>query len=396
MKKRKLFTTGPNVNPKPGTSYANLFTTGPSRKAMNFRTLFTPRGNGVDVVVPVESIRAISARFANTVYGFFMGKHVAYPVVANYVRNTWGKYGRVKSMINSSTGILLPSKPDVNLVKEDVGNVSVWVKLHGVRVTAFSEDGFNVIATKLGTPLMLDSYTSGICIQSWGRSSYARAMIEVRVDVELKDTIVVAMTKLTGEGFYTCNVRVEYEWKPPRCVCCKVFGHVLDERPNNLDSDVVARKKNINTNGNKKKYAEPTIEVSNSNLFDFLNLIENDVDLGSSGGSPNLNNRKANTSGLLPKDVESSSTSNTPMVEKIDEIERIIIEGKGILVDNDDSKKDGYGNNSLLKQWKKSYMDGDYDFDPYDDDIYEGHDIPDKIRDICDNFDITVRGRKKK
>ncbi|GKF10462.1 hypothetical protein Tco_0048388, partial [Tanacetum coccineum] len=56
-------------------------------------------------VVPVESIRAISERFANTAYGFFLGKRVAYPVVANYVRNTWGKYGLVKSMLNSSTGL---------------------------------------------------------------------------------------------------------------------------------------------------------------------------------------------------------------------------------------------------------------------------------------------------
>ncbi|GJZ99655.1 hypothetical protein Tco_0672206 [Tanacetum coccineum] len=52
-------------------------------------------GNRIDVVVPVESIRDISERFTNTAYGFFLGKRVAYPVVANYVRNTWGKYGLV-------------------------------------------------------------------------------------------------------------------------------------------------------------------------------------------------------------------------------------------------------------------------------------------------------------
>ena len=69
----------------------------------------------------------------------------------------------------------------------------MWVKLHGVPVIAFSEDGLSAIATKLSTPLMLDSYTSDMCVQSWGRSSYTRAMIEVRADVELKDTIVVAM-----------------------------------------------------------------------------------------------------------------------------------------------------------------------------------------------------------
>nr|GEV86869.1 retrovirus-related Pol polyprotein from transposon TNT 1-94 [Tanacetum cinerariifolium] len=44
---------------------------------------------------------------------------------------------------------------------------------------------------------------------------YARALIQILVDVELKETIVVAMPKLIGEGFHTCTVRVEYEWKPP-------------------------------------------------------------------------------------------------------------------------------------------------------------------------------------
>ncbi|GKD84351.1 exostosin-like protein [Tanacetum coccineum] len=137
-----------------------------------------------DVVVPLESIRAINERFANTTYGLFLGKRVAYPVIANY-------------------------NPDLNLFKKDVGNVPVWVKLHGVPMTAFSEDGLSVIATKLGTPLMLDSYTSDMCMQSWGRSSFARAMIELRVDVELKDTIMVAIPKLIGEGFYMCIIRVE-------------------------------------------------------------------------------------------------------------------------------------------------------------------------------------------
>ncbi|GJU39104.1 hypothetical protein Tco_1192061, partial [Tanacetum coccineum] len=102
--------------------------------------------------------------------------------------------------------------PNVNLLKEDVVNVPVWVKLHGVLVTAFSEDGLSVIPTKLGTLLMLDSHTSNMCMQSRCRSSYARAMIELRADMELKDTIMVAMPKLVGEGFYTCTVRVEYEW----------------------------------------------------------------------------------------------------------------------------------------------------------------------------------------
>ncbi|GKD66346.1 hypothetical protein Tco_1308454, partial [Tanacetum coccineum] len=96
------------------------------------------------------------------------------------------------------------------------------------------EDGLSAIATKLGSPLMLDSYTTDMCMQSWGRSSYARAMIELRADVELKDNTVAVMPKFFREGYYTCNIHVRYEWKPPRYACCKVLGHVLEECPKNI------------------------------------------------------------------------------------------------------------------------------------------------------------------
>ncbi|GKA90968.1 hypothetical protein Tco_0812838 [Tanacetum coccineum] len=117
-----------------------------------------------------------------------------------------------------------------NSTSDDVVPIStptpVWVKLYAVHVTAFSEDGLSAIATKLDfpvkisfrcyicqngsviTPLMLDSYISDICMQSWGMSIYARAIIELRADVELKDNIVAAMPKITGEGYYTCSIRV--------------------------------------------------------------------------------------------------------------------------------------------------------------------------------------------
>nr|GEV15400.1 reverse transcriptase domain-containing protein [Tanacetum cinerariifolium] len=71
------------------SSYANG-TNKPSGKKLNIHTLFTSGGNGINVVVPVESMRAISEQFANTSYGFFLGKLVAYLVIANYIRNTWG------------------------------------------------------------------------------------------------------------------------------------------------------------------------------------------------------------------------------------------------------------------------------------------------------------------
>ncbi|GJW81864.1 retrotransposon protein, putative, ty1-copia subclass [Tanacetum coccineum] len=414
------------------------------KKALNFRTLFTLRGNGVDVVVPRESIRAISERFANTAYGFFLGKQVAYPVVANYVRNTWGKYDLVKSMLNSSTGlfsfqfssmdglnamlendpwfirnhplILKKWNPNVNLLKEDVGNVSDCVKLHGVPVTAFSEDGLSVISTKLSTPLMLDSYTSDMCLQSWGRSSYARAMIELRADVELKDTTVVAMPKLPGEGFYTCteecsknpNLGVAKSLKKPSEAHRGVpVGTKVGFKPAK-EYRHVSKKPTANTSSNKKKGVKPTKE------------------LGTNGGTSNLASNGANSSGSSFWNVETSSTSTTPIINKIEKLKKLIIDEKVTLVDDDGkslkkvdypsdhdsedvvesvdndmarsiaSERVGFGNKSLLEQWRGSYENGDYVEDPYDDDMYEGQDIPHKIQDICDNLDIRVQGRRKK
>ncbi|GJR64586.1 hypothetical protein Tco_0010651, partial [Tanacetum coccineum] len=268
-----------------------------------------------------------------------------------------------------------------------------------------SEDGLSSIATKLGAPLMLDSYTSNMCIQSWGRSSYARALIKVRVDVELKDNIVVAMPMLVGEGFYTCNDEcpmnidsdvVKNMKKPSRTPRGVPVSPKVGFKPVKHVFRQVTKKNNVNISGNKKKDVEPTIEVSNSNPFDVLNSVDNDVDLGTNGGTSNLASKKANSSGSSFWNVKSSSTSTTPIVEKIDKMEKLIIEGKITFVDDEASKKDVHGTNSLLEQWKESFGNGDYDFDPYDDDMYEGQDIPDKIQDICDNLDIKLCGRKKK
>ncbi|GKA68395.1 hypothetical protein Tco_0768312 [Tanacetum coccineum] len=70
-------------------------------------------------------------------------------------------------------------------------------------------------------------------------------------------------------------------------------------------------------------------------------------------------------------------------------------------VDNDiarsmASEMVGFGTQSLLEQWRDLYGNGDYDEDSYDDDMYEGQDLPQKLQAICDNLDIRVRGRKKK
>nr|GEW91083.1 hypothetical protein [Tanacetum cinerariifolium] len=309
-------------------------------------------GNGIDVVVPVDSISAVSERFANTAYGFFFGKKVAYPVVANYVRNTLNKYGLVRSMFSSSTGlfsfqfssismngldamlengpwfirnnplILKKWHPDENLLKEDVSTVLVWVKLYGVPVTIFSEDGLSAIATKL-------------------------------------DNIVVAMPKIIREGHYTCNVHVVYEWKPHRCSSCKVFGHIHEQCPKN-------------TCASEKKIVKKPSQTSRG------------VPATSSGSS------------FMNIDNDGEFASNTPIGEKIDKIERQICKGKLRLLDNNGNPLVPLGIvESGSEVEVNSYPDNE-DYDPYDDDMHENHNLSEHVQSICDDLDITFYDRKKK
>lgn len=74
----------------------------------------------------------------------------------------------------------------------------VWVKLKDVPLVGFTQAGLSAIATKVGKPIMLDSYTSSMFMESWGRPSYARAMVENIALNDLKDTISVAKPSTFG------------------------------------------------------------------------------------------------------------------------------------------------------------------------------------------------------
>ncbi|GKD13026.1 hypothetical protein Tco_1197433, partial [Tanacetum coccineum] len=119
-----------------------------------------------------------------------------------------------------------------------------------------------------------------------------------------------------------------------------------------------------------------------------------DVDLGTNGGTSNLASNKANSGGSSSWNVEASSTNTTP-----DKYEKLIIEGKVFLADDEGKplkQEGGFWPNSLLEQWRDTYRNIDYDYAPYDDDMHEGQEIPDKIQSICDNLNITGQGHKKK
>nr|GEX05860.1 hypothetical protein [Tanacetum cinerariifolium] len=105
--------------------------------------------------------------------------------------------------------------PSSTLKKDVVTKVPVWVKLHKVPLLGYSEDGLSLISTQIGTPIMLDAFTSSMCVESWGRLRFARTLIELSSDMNLKK-------------------------EPPRCAECKIFGDSFDKCPKIFRDPVIS------------------------------------------------------------------------------------------------------------------------------------------------------------
>ncbi|GKB11297.1 zinc knuckle CX2CX4HX4C containing protein [Tanacetum coccineum] len=273
-----------DINTK-STSYAGA--TGASAKDQpkvnsNFRPLVADLVfDGVNISIPRKVVKKVSTHFEHTLYGYFIGKRMAFPVVEYYARNNWAKHGLKRIMMNnkgffffkfdSRAGLeavleggpwLIRKSPiilkkwsmDTRLLKEELTRIPIWVKLHDVPIQVFEEDGISLIATFIGKPVMLDSYTSSMCNDSWGRSSFARCLIEVSSEADLVDVVTIGIPSLIGEDFTKETIRVEYEWRPPRCDVCKIFGHVHDQCPKKVVTPPIVSTSPIVT---------PTVEKTN-------------------------------------------------------------------------------------------------------------------------------------
>ncbi|GKB26389.1 zinc knuckle CX2CX4HX4C containing protein, partial [Tanacetum coccineum] len=92
-----------------------------------------------------------------------------------------------------------------------------------------------------------------MCNDSWGRSSFARCIIKVNSEVDLVDVVTTGILSLTRDGFTKETIRVEYEWRPPTCDICKIFGHVHDQCPKKVVSPPIVTTSNVATLTVEKK-----------------------------------------------------------------------------------------------------------------------------------------------
>ncbi|GKA43682.1 hypothetical protein Tco_0736406 [Tanacetum coccineum] len=120
--------------------------------------------------------------------------------------------------------------------------------MHDVPLAAFMADGLRVIASKIGNPLMLDSYTDTMCRGE----------------------------KVQDEGYTFEKVHIEYEWKPSHCLNCKTFCHAAEVCPlvvkTQPKKDVEVQSNGFKTvkGQNKGKKHSEMRYVKNNNPFSVL------------------------------------------------------------------------------------------------------------------------------
>ncbi|GJX83055.1 RNA-directed DNA polymerase, eukaryota, reverse transcriptase zinc-binding domain protein [Tanacetum coccineum] len=213
----------------------------PSKK-LNFRSFVNEeKVENSDIVLPRDVIDKVKNKYENSLVGYFKGKKPCIPncskLCKQHVRKIWAskidenddgiflfkfadKRGREQVLergpwlIHNTPLILNKWTPSLPLRKDEVTKVLVWVKLHKVPLVAYSKDGLSLIATQIGKPLMLDAFTSTMCVEAWGRISFSRALVEISSNTDLKKEVIMAVPNEDGTSYTREVISVEYEWQP--------------------------------------------------------------------------------------------------------------------------------------------------------------------------------------
>ncbi|GJY41406.1 RNA-directed DNA polymerase, eukaryota, reverse transcriptase zinc-binding domain protein [Tanacetum coccineum] len=111
--------------------------------------------------------------------------------------------------------IVNEGNPSVSLDKAEPSKLLLRVKLRNLPLEAWSSKGISAVASRLGTPLIMDQITTNMCKLGNGRLGFARVLVDVEAGKGLpKKTEIVYKNK---EGVVKGNksVNVSYDWASP-------------------------------------------------------------------------------------------------------------------------------------------------------------------------------------
>ncbi|KAJ9536697.1 hypothetical protein OSB04_un000082 [Centaurea solstitialis] len=179
------------------------------------------------VHIPVELAKEAMKTHHATLFGYFLGPRIPFPIVETYVKTAWSKYGFMSAMMNNNGVPLFVAQwdPTKGLSKPIHNTCPLWIKLHNIPLVAFNREGISRIASALGVPKQMDACTASMCDKDWGRPGFAKVLVEVWAVGELKRELEVVIPSLSGGNDAKVTIKVEYIWEPTQCSHCLVFGH---------------------------------------------------------------------------------------------------------------------------------------------------------------------------
>ncbi|CAI9270261.1 unnamed protein product [Lactuca saligna] len=235
------------------------------------------------VELPYADLMLGGAPYHATLYGFFVGKKLAFPTVNHFSFKMWKIYGLKDIMVNdegffffkfdSKEGMMsvleggpwlinnVPMfvqrwRPGLVLSKPQINSVPVWVKVFNVPLEYWNSKGITLIANEIGKPIAMDKITQKMCNEHWGRPAFMRFLVEMSAETDwMKELSVVSIDFGTGEKVES-KCRIEYAWRPDICNHCKVYGHknsncgILNGQKTDYVADVAV---NREENGKKEK-----------------------------------------------------------------------------------------------------------------------------------------------
>ncbi|GJY67149.1 copia-type polyprotein [Tanacetum coccineum] len=251
-----------------------------------------------------------------------------------------------------------------NVSKKDLKSVPVWVKHHDVPITSFIEDGLSVTATKLVTPLMLDTYTASI-------NALIRRVFGYLLDQCPKKTVADVNVNTQSQVVKGLHVgpKSRLVYRSIQTTTIKKMDHRQAKH-----KDINFNKVNsINNSGSKSMVdvaSSSGKKIMTSNPFDVLNMVEKNIVVAP---SDSVNSKGDDVNVRTSKDVNMDNEDNdsdNDVKEDDDETATFMTskssKGTGSL-------KSGVGKRSkcLYERWKDDYDDNSYDDDEECEDLTE-------------------------
>ncbi|KAL5710240.1 hypothetical protein ACHQM5_020829 [Ranunculus cassubicifolius] len=116
--------------------------------------------------------------------------------------------------IASQPFIVRPWKLFIEADLKNLDTLPIWALFKDIPEELRDADGYSRLASEIGTPLYTDRKTE------LKGGDYARICIDVKASSKFPTVVPVVVDKVK-----VFKVAVTYNWKPPKCPHCLIFGH---------------------------------------------------------------------------------------------------------------------------------------------------------------------------